>query len=196
MTWGPVTYPAMIRAEIHHYDELQARVAAATLGVDAQTILDLGVGAGETARRVLSIHRDAHLVAIDSSAQMLRAAAEALRHSRVTVVQQQLSDPLPDQPFDLAISALALHHLDDDAKTVLFHRLAHALRPNGRLVLGDVVVPADSADALIDCEPGYDFPSTVEQHLEWMSEAGFASEVAWVCKDLAIFSATLRERSS
>ncbi|MDQ3646731.1 MAG: class I SAM-dependent methyltransferase, partial [Actinomycetota bacterium] len=116
MTWDPVTYPATIRAEVHDYDELQAKVAEGTAGVEARAILDLGIGAGETAKRVLRVHRDAHLVGIDSSPDMLRAGAEALPHERVTFVQQQLSDPLPEQRFDLVISALAIHHLEGEAK--------------------------------------------------------------------------------
>jgi ribose 5-phosphate isomerase RpiB len=48
MTWDPSTYPATIRTEIHDYEELQSQVVRATVRVTALSILDLGVGAGET----------------------------------------------------------------------------------------------------------------------------------------------------
>ncbi len=187
MTWDPSTYPTTIRDEIHDYDLLQEKVAEATVGVPARSILDLGVGAGETAQRVLRIHPQAHLVGIDSSPEMLRAAVAHLAHDRVTLLQRELTDPLPHEQFDLVISALAVHHLQGDGKADLFRRIAKALRPGGRFVLGDVVIPTDPSDALIDSEPGYDFPSTIEDHLRWMNEAGLSTSVIWVCKDLAVF---------
>lgn len=186
--WDPVTYPATIRSEVHDYDQLQARVAEATVGVDARAILDLGIGAGETARRVLEIHPMAQLVGIDSSAEMLKAAAQALPRGRVKLLQQDLMDPLPDQHFDVVISALAIHHLQGGNKADLFRRVAKALTPRGRLVVGDVIILADPADALIDAEPGYDFPSTIDDHLQGMNAAGISTTVVWAYKDLAVFS--------
>jgi tRNA (cmo5U34)-methyltransferase len=189
MTWDPDTYPRTIRAEIHDYEELQNQVARATMSVTARSILDLGVGAAETAKRVLKIHPDSRLVGIDSSAQMLGGAAQILPKERVTLQQQDLNAPLPDQPVDLVISALAIHHLEDDGKARLFRDIAHLLGSHGRFVMGDVVIPEDPSDALIENEPGYDFPSAIDDQLSWMTEAGFSAEVIWVCRDLAVFRA-------
>ena len=58
--------------------------------------------------------------------------------------------------------------------------------------MGDVVVPTDPADTLIEIEPGYDFPSTVHDQLRWMEKAGFASEVMWRRNDLAVIKGDLR----
>lgn len=182
MTWDPDEYSASIREWIHDYDDLQEQVAKATTGIKAQTILDLGVGAGETAKRVLEIHPEARLIGVDSSPEMLRGAADALPKGRVTLVHHELSAPVPDNTFDLVISALALHHLEGRDKAKLFLDIALHLRPGGRFVMGDVVIPDDPADALIENEAGYDFPSTIEDQLKWMAEAGFSAEVIWVCK--------------
>lgn len=46
------------------------------------------------------------------------------------------------------VSVLAIHHLDGGGKADLFRRVVSVLAPNGRLVLGDVVVPEDPADAI------------------------------------------------
>jgi tRNA (cmo5U34)-methyltransferase len=192
VTWDPHTYPTTIRAEIHDYDELQDQVVEATTGISVQTILELGVGTGETASRVLQIHPEARLTGIDSSAEMLRGAAEPLPQDRVTLLHQDLNEPFPDQSFDLVISALAIHHLEAEDKARLFREIAKHLEPGGRFVMADVVVPNDPAEALIENEPGYDFPSTVDEQLIWMSEAGFSTEVTWTCKDLAVLKAHLR----
>ena len=50
------TYLTMVRAEVPSYDELQDRLAEATAGIAAATILDLGCGTGVTGARVLARH--------------------------------------------------------------------------------------------------------------------------------------------
>lgn len=194
MTWDPDTYPGMIRAEIEDYDELQARVVDATRGVTAQSILDLGVGAGETAARVLAVHEGARLTGVDSSPEMLAGAARILSPDRVTFVEADLGDPLPPGPFDLVVSALAVHHLEGERKAALFERIAAVLAPRGVFVLGDVVVPDDPADAVIENEEGYDFPSPVSDQLAWLARAGFEAEVAWASRDLAVMRAAQSSR--
>lgn len=160
MSWNPNTYPKAIRAEVHDYDELQDQVARATTSIKATDILDLGIGAGETAQRVLELHAHSHLVGIDSSSEMLRGAAHVLPAGRVTLLEQDLAAPLPDRDFDLVISALAIHHLEGNKKAELFAEVARHLRPGGLFVFGDVVVPVDPEDLVIQNEEGYDFPSS------------------------------------
>lgn len=191
MAWDPHTYPRTIREEVHDYDRLQDEVVRAASDVAARTILDLGVGAGETAARILEVHPDARLVGVDSSRDMLDAAAGLLTSKRAALVQQDLNDPLPEGPFDLVVSALAIHHLEGDAKATLFERVAGRLAPGGRFVIGDVIVPEDAVDAVVEVEPGYDFPSPLDEHVRWLRAAGFLPEVVWVSKDLAVLSADL-----
>lgn len=193
MTWDPDTYPTTIRAEIHDYEELQEQVVQATAGVTALSILDLGIGAGETAVRLLRMHSDCRLIGIDSSPEMLRAASRALPEERVMLLEQDLAAPLPDQTFDLVVSALAIHHLDGRNKAKLFVDIARRLRSGGLFVMGDVVVPEDPTDALIENQPGYDFPSSIEDQLRWIAEAGMSAEVSWFCRDLAVLRAKLAE---
>jgi tRNA (cmo5U34)-methyltransferase len=190
MTWDPDTYPATIRVEIHDYDALQEALARTTRGVRADLILDLGIGAGETATRVLEVHPEARLVGIDSSPEMLRGAARALPADRVTLLRQDLGEPLPNETFDLVVSALAIHHLQGRAKAKLFREVAGRLSPGGRFVMGDVVIPEDPADELVECEPGYDFPERIDEQLRWMTEAGLSAEIVWIRGDLAVFKAT------
>ena len=61
------TYLERIRAEVPAYDELQDAVAEATAGIHAERVLELGVGTGQTSRRVLDLHPEAELVGIDES---------------------------------------------------------------------------------------------------------------------------------
>jgi tRNA (cmo5U34)-methyltransferase len=100
-----------------------------------------------------------------------------------------LTDPLPIGPFDLVVSALAIHHLDGPDKTDLFARIAAALRPGGRFVLGDVVVPVDTAEVVIPITDGHDRPSTLADQLRWLGDAGFDAATTWSEHDLVVLRA-------
>jgi tRNA (cmo5U34)-methyltransferase len=178
-----------MRSEVPRYDELQAAIAAAGADRRARRILDLGSGTGETAQRALAAHPGASLVGVDESEEMLAVATAALVDEAVELRVARLQDPLPDGPFDLVVSALAVHHLDAEEKASLFRRVRSVLAPTGRFVLGDVVVPSDPADARIPLDEGYDLPDSVEDQLGWLRDAGFDAHVAWAVEDLAVLTA-------
>ena len=71
----------------------------------------------------------------------------------VELRRAQLADPLPAGPFDLVVSALAVHHLSRRREGRRSSAGGGALRPGGRFVLGDVVVPEDPGDAVIAADP-------------------------------------------
>ncbi len=184
--WDPTAYLEVMRQEIPDYEALQEALVDASRNDGIKTILELGIGSGETARRLLDAHPSARIVGLDASADMLEAAREALPRGRVSLRRQRLEDPLPRGPYDLVASALAVHHLDDLAKADLFRRVAAVLRPGGRFVLADVVVPADPADAMTPIDGDYDKPSHVEDQLRWLAAAGLAARVVWARRDLAV----------
>jgi tRNA (cmo5U34)-methyltransferase len=186
-SFDPVTYLDEVRTEIPLYAELQEAVAQATVGVWARSILELGVGTGETARRVLERHTGADLVAIDGNREMVEVARAALPGAEVRL--GNLEDELPAGKFDLVVSALVVHHLRSSAKSDLFKRVAARLRPGGRFVLGDVVVPEDPDDAVIPLEPGVDVPDRLDAQLAWLRDAGLHPAVVWSHQDLAVVAA-------
>jgi tRNA (cmo5U34)-methyltransferase len=183
--WDPDAYLEMVRAEVPDYDRLQDEVARATDGIDARRVLELGTGSGVTSRRVLARHPHAHLTGVDSSEHMLAAADLPDADLRL----QDLRDPLPEGPFDLVFSALAIHHLHAAAKADLFARVAAVLAPGGRFVMADVIVPEDSADVVTPLDPGFDLPEAVPDLLAWLQDAGLRGHVAWQARDLAILAA-------
>jgi tRNA threonylcarbamoyl adenosine modification protein (Sua5/YciO/YrdC/YwlC family) len=182
------SYADEIRSELPAYDALQGSVADAS-GSGARRILDLGTGTGETARLLLDRHPDASLVGIDENEGMLEVARSRLPAGRVSLRAGRIEEPLPDGPFDLVASALAVHHLHDVDKAELFGRVRGVLAPDGLFVLGDVVVPVDPAAAVTPLTPGYDRPSPMVDLLRWLSEAGFAPSVTWENNDLAVVAA-------
>ncbi|MHB1569568.1 MAG: Sua5/YciO/YrdC/YwlC family protein [Solirubrobacteraceae bacterium] len=187
--FDPPTYAEMIHQDIPVYDELQAQLVAAS-GEGARRVLELGTGTGETTRRLLERHPEAVIVGVDESAAMLKAARATLPAERVTLVVGAIEEPLPSGPFDLAASALCVHHLDAAGKRDLFSRVRSVLSPGGRFVLADVVVPEDPGDAVTELTPEFDRPSSLADQLGWLREAGFASvTVTWTHRDLAVLFA-------
>jgi SAM-dependent methyltransferase len=138
-----------------------------------------------TALGVLSVHPDAQVVGIDESADMLAYARQALPAGSDLRVAR-IEDPLLEGPFDLVVSALTVHHLDGEGKADLYRRLAGVLVPGGRVVVADVVVPEDPADAVTPIDGEYDTPSSVADQLGWLTDAGFRASVAWSHADLAV----------
>ncbi len=182
------SYAEEIREDLPDYDALQDQLAGAS-GTGARRILELGTGTGETARRLLANHPDAFLVGIDENEQMLAVARDALPASRVSLLAARIEDELPEGPFDLVATALAVHHLDGAAKADLFRRVRSALAPDGLFVMGDVVVPVDPALATTPLTPGYDRPSPLADQIRWLTEAGLEPRVAWERGDLAVVAA-------
>src|SRR5215475_13627822 len=98
--WDPDSYLELVRSEVPDYEVLQNEVAAATDGIAAERLLELGTGTGITARNVLARHPGAHLTGIDASAEMLGSVDVPGADLRV----QDLGDPLPEGPFDVVFS--------------------------------------------------------------------------------------------
>jgi tRNA (cmo5U34)-methyltransferase len=164
--WDPDAYLEMVRAEVPDYDRIQDEAGARDEGVDARRCSSWdGVGRHLAARARTPSARAADRRRL--SEEMLAAAVCPAADLRL----QDLREALPEGPFDLVFSALAVHHLDGPAKADLFARVAAVLAPGGRFVLADVVVPEDPADVVTPLDAGFDLPETVPDLLAWLGDA-------------------------
>ena len=191
--FDPATYLEMVRAEVPHYDTLQSEIGRAARRLEHQgapRVLDLGAGTGSTAKALLDARPDAQLVLVDENPGMLAVARDLLPPASVErVVIADLSDPLPEGPFDLVVSVLAIHHLDGAEKRALFAAVNERLRSGGRFAMADVILPEDPADAVVPLSPGYDKPDRADNLPAWLQASGFHAEIAWARGDLAVFIA-------
>jgi tRNA (cmo5U34)-methyltransferase len=130
--WKPEVYLERIRAEIPAYDELQDQAVAA-IPFPPERVLELGMGTGETTRRLIEAHPDSWVVGLDASPDMVFRA----RKSYDDVQLARMEDPLPDGPWDLVISVLSVNQLNDDQRQALCRRVKEHARS---LVIGDVFV--------------------------------------------------------
>jgi tRNA (cmo5U34)-methyltransferase len=157
--WTPDEYLERIRLRIPRYDELQEQAVAA-VPFPPERVLELGMGTGETTRRLLEAHPDAWVIGLDSSPDMVFRA----RQTYDDVQLARMEDPLPDGPWDLVISVLSVSDLDDTQQQALFRRVKDHSRS---VIIGDVFEQ-----------------SRLEKLIEWCD-----GELMWQEDDLAVVRA-------
>ena len=163
-------------------------------------ILDLGAGTGLLSAAFARAYPSASFVLVDVSEEMLARARERFdgEPGRFDFqVADYAAAALPGGRYDLIVSGLSIHHVEDAGKRALFARCAAALAPGGAFVNADQVcgpTPALSerylarwrAQALAAgaTEPelaeatarmAADRPATLEAQLAWLREVGFAT---------------------
>jgi tRNA (cmo5U34)-methyltransferase len=169
----PETYLDEIRGALPGYDELQDKAVEA-IPFEPRRVLELGIGTGETTRRLLARFPSAQVTAVDASAEMVARARELGIEAQVA----RIEDGLPGGPWDLVIGVLSVHHLTAQQKRALFA----AIRDQSRcLVLGDQVKAERHA---LPPEPGIDFPEDADDLADWCR-----GEVVWTRGDLAVIRA-------
>src|SRR5262245_7703741 len=113
------------------YDELKLRVIPGYRQVQdlafryasahcSRRVLELGSGTGEWASTFLRDHPEADYVAVEFSANMRDIASARLTayRTRIQLLDQDLSAPLPVGPFDLVVSFFAIHHVENKQRLV------------------------------------------------------------------------------
>ncbi|HVA40451.1 MAG TPA: class I SAM-dependent methyltransferase [Candidatus Binataceae bacterium] len=167
--------------------------ASATLDV-----LDLGAGTGLLSAMVMGRLPRARLHLVDVSDAMLAQARQRFAGPAASNVSFEARDYTQGSlggPWDLVVSALSIHHLDDGAKRALFARVFAALRPAGLFVNAEQVLgPTPAAEARyrrlwdeqvlasgvdrLEYERAvermrHDRCATLGDQLEWLRAAGF-----------------------
>jgi tRNA (cmo5U34)-methyltransferase len=158
--WTPEVYLERIRSQIPRYDELQEQAIAA-IPFAPERVLELGMGTGETTRRLIEAYPEAWVIGLDASPDMVFRA----RQSYDDVQLARMEDPLPDGPWDLVISVLSAGELPDDQLQALCRRVKEQSRS---FVIGDVFEP-----------------SKLKNLLTWSG-----GQITWQAEDLAVVAAT------
>jgi len=118
------------------HDVARAILGTVNPGPDTD-ILDIGCGTG-----LVTFALQPHVrtvTAIDSSQGMLdelekKIAAQGLTNVRTRLVDLE-KDELPG-PFDLAVSSMTFHHINDT--DLLLERIAGILKPGGKIAIADL----------------------------------------------------------
>ena len=127
--WTPEVYLERIRSQVPRYDELQEQAIAA-IPFPPERVLELGMGTGETTRRLIEAYPEAWVIGLDSSPDMVFRARQAYDDVQLA----RMEDPLPDGPWDLVISVLSTGELSDEELQTLCRRVKEHSRA---LVIAD-----------------------------------------------------------
>jgi tRNA (cmo5U34)-methyltransferase len=159
-------------------------------------VLDIGAGTGLFSAMVLAQCPVRRLCLLDGSAGMLeRARNRFLEDERLEYNLADIAHSDLGGPWDLVISALAIHHLLDGEKRDVYQRIRLALKPGGLFVNAEQVAgPGPMADERYSRiwfeeirqlgvseedinktqeRMSFDKCATVGSQLQWLLNAGF-----------------------
>lgn len=166
-------------------------------------VLDLGAGTGLYSGMVQAVFPRAEFTLVDLAVEMLEKAKSRFtsmgKSPRILIADYIEADL--GGPYDLAISALSIHHLSDSDKQRLYQRIYNVLNPGGMFVNADQVLGKtpeleklyrqnwlDSVRALgisdedLDAalkRMEYDRMATLDIQLSWLEAAGFQDVDCW-----------------
>lgn len=165
-------------------------------------VLDLGAGTGLLSAFVREKFPKARLTLVDVSESMLERARQRLGNRGVEyAVFDYGGEPIAGE-WEAIVSALSIHHLENEAKRNLFRRIRAALARGGVFVNAEQVAgptpdltrryheqwlkqirergatEREIADA--EYRMRADRCSSVEDQLAWMRDAGFADADCWL----------------
>ena len=105
---GAIDYDGGVHAKhrlTRYHDFFVERIRA------GERVLDVGSGKGELAHDIAE-RTDATVVAVDASPWMLEFARKRSAHPRVTYVQADAVDYVPDEPVQVAVLSNVLEHIE------------------------------------------------------------------------------------
>jgi len=208
-----MTIDEAFNASIEYYDDWMKKAlpnyadlfgtALALLPFEPNTsmdVLDLGAGTGLFSAHVFGKYPKAHFVLYDLADKMLGVARERFR-DHPTQFEYVVGDYRKLEGaarYDLVISSLSIHHLDDPEKRALFGNVYKLLRPGGVFINIDQVLgetpylqelywthwleqvraagfPEERIQESIDRRTRYDQEALLTDQLAWLKESGFAN---------------------
>ena len=187
--------------------EAEAVVLTDVIGARGGRVLDLGTGDGYMLETLRIAGRCADGIGVDFSQPLLEAAARRFADDHtVRLIEHDLVHPLPQAlgEFDVVISALAIHHLEDERKRELYGE-AFALLKAGGVFCNIDLVAAPSAELHRRSQAAFnlsvedeqdDRPAPLEPQLEWLRAAGFSNvDCYWKWLELAVIAGERSPRS-
>jgi tRNA (cmo5U34)-methyltransferase len=193
-------YDDWMKKALPNFDELFG-VAVDLIPFDSGAhlaVLDLGAGTGLFSQQVLARYPRAGFVLFDLADKMLAVAQERFRSypQQFRFVTRDYRTLQDVEAFDVAISSLSIHHLEDTAKAALFSAVYRALWPGGAFINVDQVrgetdwlrnlywenwlarvrqsgVAEERIRESIDRRTTYDRDALLADQLQWLKAAGF-----------------------
>ena len=184
--WDPVRYLRFAGERARPFAELVARIEAEA----PSTVVDLGCGEGSLTASLAQRWPGARVTGVDSSPEMLAAAAAVAVPGRVEFSLGDVREWSPSEPVDVIVSNAVLHWVP--GHDGLLTRWAASLRPGGwvavqvpgnfraptHALLADLCHSPRWADRLADAAPRADAVLEPAGYLDVLTRAGLAAD-AW-----------------
>jgi tRNA (cmo5U34)-methyltransferase len=198
---------------IPHYTEMiDALVLSIPFNQNAPIgVIDLGCGTGTAARKIKDVFPNAKISCLDIAENMINLAREKLGGCADCYVSDFYNFEF-DKKYDVIVSSLALHHLEnDDDKKMFYRKIYNALNDNGVFYNADVVLGSNDrlqelylakwkafmnkTVSLDEIENRWmvnyrteDRPTRLINHLGWLNDIGFHDvDVVWKYYNFAVY---------
>ena len=190
------SYDSKRKEIIPHMDVYYQTAVELTKDYENPKILDLGAGTGILTEMLYDLHPDSRITLLDMSANMLSRAKNKFEGiDNFEYIEDNYLTRDFKQSYDIIISSLSIHHLDDDEKYTLYEKIYHSLNKNGVFINADEVrAPTDTLEKLyVQKETDHlfkqdfsskekeeilyrrtlDTPSTLDDNLSWLKDIGY-----------------------
>lgn len=176
-------------------------------------VLDLGCGNGALSELILKKLPNAHVVGFDITPKMLEAYEEKLSEYRGRyhlLLGDFRFDPVGSN-YDIVLAGLSLQHLTWGERKDFYKLVYSVLNPQGSFIVDDIIIDEDwhtrklqyrnwmefiasngeDPDFWLNKHLCKDYPVTLEDHFQWLEEAGFSkTDCYWRFRNFAITMAT------
>jgi tRNA (cmo5U34)-methyltransferase len=156
-------------------------------------ILDLGCGTGNLTDQMFKKYPEADIDALDISEDILNESRKRFKHTpNIRYIQADFKSlHLPPGSYDLVMSSIAIHHIEDTDKIRLYKEIFQALSPGGIFIFADQTrgITDEIYKKNISCwkEEAIKLGSTQENWNMWMAHQDahdFHTPVNWHFQEL------------
>ena len=156
-------------------------------------ILDLGCGTGNLTDQIFKKYPEAEIDALDISEEILNESRRRFNHTpNIRYIQADFKSlHLPPGSYDLVMSSIAIHHIEDTEKIKLYKEVFQALSPGGIFIFADQTrgITDEIYKKNISCwkEEAMKLGSTLENWDMWMAHQDahdFHTPVNWHFQEL------------
>ena len=195
------SYDSLIHRAVPRYDEMIARLLD-YLPREPRRVLELGCGTGNLSLQLAKSFPLAELSLVDASAEMIALVRSRIGESTpasnaVSYVEARFEElDLPARSFDLVVSSISLHHVED--KAALYSRIRSLMTTGGRFCFADQIrgepesnhllnwerwldfcrerghCTSEEIDSLLQHAAAHDHYTTLTEHVALLNNAGFS----------------------
>jgi tRNA (cmo5U34)-methyltransferase len=199
-------YDKFVHRAVPRYPEmLWAIFQYVPKGLKPKRILELGCGTGNLSELIVKTYPNAEKTLVDISEEVISQCKNRLEgNNRIEYCQADINDlDFSADSFDLIVSSITIHHLQDHEKELLFGKAFNWLTNEGVFTYADQFAGAtkeiydnhmnlwhqfvlnsgceeDEWQIWMKHQDEHDYHATAADQIEWLKKANFSSiDITW-----------------